>query len=129
MGRLSSLSKYTPELREEAVRLHREQGGSVAETARRLGHPWAVGALTPIGLSKHEHLESCEGRRRVEEGERKLRVSKIGPSPPPGDRRKVRLPPADVAPFSLRRRCEPDTAVTTPVPGHSGCADAVPGTR
>ena len=30
-------SKYTPEFREEAVRLHREQGASVAESARRLG--------------------------------------------------------------------------------------------
>lgn len=30
-------SKYTPEFREEAVRLHREYEGSVAETARRLG--------------------------------------------------------------------------------------------
>jgi transposase len=30
-------SKYTPEFREEAVRLHREQGTSVAERARRLG--------------------------------------------------------------------------------------------
>jgi transposase len=35
--RMGRPSKYTPEFREEAVRLHREQGGPVAETARRLG--------------------------------------------------------------------------------------------
>lgn len=77
MGRSS---KYTPEFREEAVRLHREYEGSVTETARRLGlgsetlRKWVrqaeVDAGERAGVTREEHAEIVRLRRelrRVEE--------------------------------------------------------------
>ena len=73
-------SKYTPEFREEAVRLHREQGGPVAESARRLGlgaetfRKWVrqaeVDAGERAGATREEHAEIVRLKRelrRVEE--------------------------------------------------------------
>ncbi len=73
-------SKYAPEFREEAVRLHREQGASVAESARRLGlgsetlRKWVrqaeVDAGERAGATREEHAEIVRLRRelrRVEE--------------------------------------------------------------
>ena len=73
-------SKYTPEFREEAVRLHREQGASVAESARRLGlgpetlRKWVrqaeVDVGERVGATREEHVEIVRLKRelrRVEE--------------------------------------------------------------
>jgi transposase len=73
-------SKYSPEFREEAVRLYREVDGSIAATAKRLGlHPesfrkWVrqaeVDAGDTPGTTRAEHAEIVRLKRelrRVEE--------------------------------------------------------------
>lgn len=73
-------SKYSPEFREEAVRLYREGDESIAATAKRLGlHPesfrkWVrqaeVDAGDKPGTTRAEHVEIVRLRRelrRVEE--------------------------------------------------------------
>ena len=73
-------SKYSPEFREEAVRLYRESGESIVATARRLGlHPesfrkWVrqaeVDSGEKPGTTRQEHAEIVRLRRelrRVEE--------------------------------------------------------------
>ncbi len=72
--------KYTLEFREEAVRLHREQGTSVAESARRLGlgaetfRRWVRQAEVDVGeragVTREEQAEIVRLKRelrRVEE--------------------------------------------------------------
>jgi len=68
-------SKWSPEFREEAVRLYRESGESVAEVARRLGlgsetlRKWVrrdeVERGERDGLTIAEHAEIRELRRQV----------------------------------------------------------------
>ena len=73
-------SKYSPEFREEAVRLYRESGESISATAARLGlHPesfrkWVLQAEVESGekpgTTRQEHAEIVRLRRelrRVEE--------------------------------------------------------------
>lgn len=72
-------SKYTPEFREEAVRLQREYGGTVAETARRLGlgtetlRKWVrqaeVDAGERAGATREEHAEIVRLRRELRRAE------------------------------------------------------------
>ena len=65
-------SKYTPEFREEAVRLHREQGTSVAESARRLGlgaetfRKWVRQGRGRCGRARRRDAGGARGDRQVE---------------------------------------------------------------
>jgi transposase-like protein len=68
-------SKYPPEFRVEAIRLYREGGLSIADTARRLGihvetfRKWVRQAEiddgTRPGLSSQEHSEIVRLKREV----------------------------------------------------------------
>jgi transposase len=68
-------SKYTPEFRQEAVRLHLEGGSTIAESARRIGlHPetfrkWVrqaeVDSGQRSGVSSAEHAEIVRLKREV----------------------------------------------------------------
>ncbi len=68
-------SKFTPEFRREAVRLHLEGGRSIADSAQRLGlHPetfrkWVrraeVDAGQRPGTTSQEHAEILRLRREV----------------------------------------------------------------
>jgi transposase len=67
--------KYPPEFREEAIRLYRESGTTIAETARRLGmgaetlRKWVRQAEIDDGsrprLSSQEHAEIVRLKREV----------------------------------------------------------------
>ncbi|HEY8779859.1 MAG TPA: transposase [Solirubrobacterales bacterium] len=72
MGRLS---KWSPEFREEAIRLYRESDESVSAVARRLGlgpetfRKWVrqdeIERGARDGTTREEHAEIVELRRRV----------------------------------------------------------------
>jgi transposase-like protein len=82
-------SKYTPELREEAVRLHREQGASVAESARRLGLgsetllKWVrqaeVDAGERAGATREEHAENVRLKRELRRAEEEKLIAVPAP--------------------------------------------------
>ncbi len=83
MGRLS---KWSPEFREEAVRMQRESGESITAVSRRLGmspetlRNWVrrdeVERGERDGLTIAEHAEIRELRRRV----RRLEQEKVDPA-------------------------------------------------
>jgi transposase len=68
-------SKWSPEFREEAVRMYRESGESIAAVARRLGlgaetfRPWVREDEVERGLregtTREEHAEIVRLRREV----------------------------------------------------------------
>jgi transposase len=72
MGRVS---KYTPEFRQEAVRMHLEGDSTIAESAKRIGlHPetfrkWVrraeIDAGTRSGTTSAEHAEILRLKREV----------------------------------------------------------------
>ena len=68
--------KYTAEFKQQAVRLHRERGGTYAETARELGvdpgslSDWvkrADAAQAPAGDNPFQMAEGLRGPRRGNE--------------------------------------------------------------
>lgn len=68
-------SKFTPEFRQEAIRLHLEGGATIAESARRIGlHPetfrkWVrqaeVDSGTRSGVTSAEHAEILRLKREI----------------------------------------------------------------
>src|SRR6266542_1678058 len=71
-------SKWSPEFREEAVRLYRESGESVAEVARRLGDAAEVGASRRGRARRARRLDDRRARRDP-------RTPSPGPSPGGGE--------------------------------------------
>jgi transposase-like protein len=77
-------SKYPEEFREEAVRLARSSGSSIAETARELGiqyemlRKWVrkdeVESGDRPGTTKSEHAELLELRKRVRKLEQEREI-------------------------------------------------------